>query len=318
MKVTRIHSAALLAALFLPLFVGAALSGQVSKQQPSAQKENHNAESCCVVSIPSKPTTNSAPEPDAKSLISWNSDIQKASAEALKSNKPMLLEFWAGWCAVCRETDKEIFSDPKVAEAINRKFIPVRVNFDEKLALDRKYHIANLPTVSLTDSYGGELYRTFGSMDRSAFSKTLNDFPGNVSRVNAFERSLVANRTDLKSLYGLADEARHERFYLLSNASYERALKLESDPKKKEEVLAAEGSNYLELKDPQTSIDTFQKCLKQSPSGTGKPLCMVGLGQAYAAAGEGENARKTLGSVVQQYPATESAEKAKQTLAQLR
>jgi thiol-disulfide isomerase/thioredoxin len=304
--------------LFVSCFLGGSSAAQTSAATAAKQKSESGKEGdCCVVSIPSKPKPGVSSEPE-KTLVPWNINFARSSAQALQSNKPILLEFWAGWCEVCKVTDKEVFSDPPIAEAIQEKFVPVKVNFDANVAMDKLYGIKNLPTVVFTDSYGSELLRTLGLVKPASFSRIVNDFPSDMSRINVFDQALTANRDDLTALYGFAEEARKDKLYSLSNTTYEHAAKLERDPSRKELALAAEGMNYIDLKNPQRAVSIFQQCLKEQPESSSKPLFLVGLGQAYAAAGQRDDARKTLAAVVQQYPDTALADKAKRTLDSLR
>ena len=264
-----------------------------------------------MVTIPSKPKPGASSEKENETLVPWNINFARSSAEALQGNKPILLEFWASWCEVCKVTDKEVFSNPQIAEIIREKFVPVKVNFDANVAMDKLYGIKNLPTVVFTDSYGSELLRTLGLVKPRYFAKIVANFPSDMSRINALDQALTANRNDLDSLYVFAEEARQDHFYTLSNSTYERAFKLDRDAHRKELALASEGMNYLDLKDPQRAVNIFQQCLKDDSASTSKPLFMVGLGQAYAAAGDQQNARATLNAVIAQYPDTALAAESK-------
>lgn len=294
-------------------------AAQDSHPQGASQQQNgaSGEGSCCVVTIPSKPKPGASSESQDKTLVPWNINFARSSADALQGNKPILLEFWASWCEVCKVTDKEVFSNPQIAKIISEKFVPVKVNFDANIAMDKLYGIKNLPTVVFTDSYGSELLRTLGLVKPDSFAKIVANFPSDMSRVNSLDQALTTNRSNVDSLYAFAAEARRDHFYTLSNSTYERALKLDRDAHRKELALASEAMNYLDLKDPQRAVNMFQQCLKDDSESASKPLFMVGLGQAYAAAGERERARATLNAVIAQYPDTALAEKAKFTLNEL-
>ena len=79
------------------------------------------------------------------------SDFEKA----LKSGKPMLLDFYADWCAICKELDHKTFSDPRVRKALAR-FAAMKVDIDASPALAQRLRVVNPPYVAFFDSDGTE------------------------------------------------------------------------------------------------------------------------------------------------------------------
>lgn len=84
-------------------------------------------------------------------------------SEVLKSDKPVLVDFWAVWCGPCRmlaPTIKEI--------AEERDDIKVgKINVDEEPALAEKFGIMSIPTLIVFKD-GKEIKRSLGVKPKSA------------------------------------------------------------------------------------------------------------------------------------------------------
>jgi thiol:disulfide interchange protein DsbD len=74
-------------------------------------------------------------------------------AAAIGAGKPVLLDFWAKWCAYCNDLDKYTYSDPRVVAELAR-FRAFRIDFDKQHALNDKYAVKLPPKVVIIDSDG--------------------------------------------------------------------------------------------------------------------------------------------------------------------
>ncbi len=92
----------------------------------------------------------------------WGEDaFQKARAES----KPILLDIGAVWCHWCHVIDRESYENPEIAALINKFYIPVKVDRDERPDVDSRYQSA----VSAISGQGGWPLTAFLTPDGKPF-----------------------------------------------------------------------------------------------------------------------------------------------------
>jgi uncharacterized protein YyaL (SSP411 family) len=83
--------------------------------------------------------------------VAWYEWGDAAFARAAAENKPILLDVGAVWCHWCHVMDRESYENPAIAALINKFFIPVKVDRDERPDVDARYQSA----VSAVSGQGG-------------------------------------------------------------------------------------------------------------------------------------------------------------------
>ncbi len=83
--------------------------------------------------------------------VDWQPWSAEAFARAQREDKPILLDIGAAWCHWCHVLDRESYEDPAVAQIINARFIPIKVDRDERPDIDARYQQA----VSAISGQGG-------------------------------------------------------------------------------------------------------------------------------------------------------------------
>jgi uncharacterized protein YyaL (SSP411 family) len=88
--------------------------------------------------------------------VSWNPWNKESFRKSKELDKPILLGISAVWCHWCHVMDQTTYSDSEVARIIEEKFVPVRVDRDQRPDIDKRYNMGGWPsTVFLTP--GGEI-----------------------------------------------------------------------------------------------------------------------------------------------------------------
>jgi thioredoxin-like negative regulator of GroEL len=201
------------------------------------------------------------PAAAAADTIEWETRLDRGRGAALAANRPMLLEFWAAWCAPCKVMDAQVYSDPRVAAAM-RKVLPVRLDVDLEQTLSRKYDVQGTPTLIFTDSRGNELFRYQGLLLIDQMLQLLEALPGDVTRINVLAAALEKDENDFAALEGLGRELRAAALYRASNQYYQRALRTSSARQRAQAragILREIGRNYQALQQPEEAAKAFSE-----------------------------------------------------------
>jgi len=91
------------------------------------------------------------------------------ASEVLKSDIPVLVDFWATWCGPCMMLSPVI---AELAEELDGKVKVGKVNVDEQNDLAMQYRVASIPTLLLFEN--GELVKTsVGFMPKNEIIESL-------------------------------------------------------------------------------------------------------------------------------------------------
>jgi thioredoxin 1 len=103
------------------------------------------------------------PNVQAVSDTSFDGDI-------LKSEKPVLVDFWAPWCGPCRSVSPII--DDLATQYLGKMKV-AKINVDESSVVAMKYQVTSIPTFILFKN-GEVADRALGAMARSEFVKFID------------------------------------------------------------------------------------------------------------------------------------------------
>lgn len=94
---------------------------------------------------------------------------------AKSKDKPTIIDFYADWCAQCKELDKYTYVDPKIIE-LSKKFNNIKVDLTKgDKEIEGKFKIQGLPVVAFIDKNGKEMedLRVTGFLKADEFIKIM-------------------------------------------------------------------------------------------------------------------------------------------------
>jgi thioredoxin-related protein len=96
-------------------------------------------------------------------------------AQAKAENKYLLVDGYTDWCGFCELLEKTTFTDPKVVELINSRFIATRIDMEKGygIYLGMKFRMNSFPTVLIFNPSGKLVYRLMGYQEATPYLESL-------------------------------------------------------------------------------------------------------------------------------------------------
>jgi thiol-disulfide isomerase/thioredoxin len=264
--------------------------------------------------------------PDVPALLSppaikWEKNFEAALKKAKTSGKPIIVDFWAEWCAWCHRLDQSTYVDPWVVRKA-QAFVAVKVDTEgsrKEQAIAERYQVRTLPTIVFLSPEGRQLLRV-PFQGPGQFPRTLEVALQVAQRVMSWEEALARNPDDPRALFALGTHL-FEQEYLddareLLKKAVERDAGERAEDRRRARMLLAivehVSRNFVEAE------RLVKDALALPPSPEDQPQLLFVLGRTYVSWGRQAEAVATLEVIVREYPQSPVAAKARETLVHLR
>lgn len=96
---------------------------------------------------------------------------QRWDTEVLKSDVPVLVDFWAEWCGPCRMVGPAV---EQVGKIMAGKVKVTKLNVDENQEIAMRYSVQSIPSLLLFKG-GKEIARTIGAAPKETYLKFIEN-----------------------------------------------------------------------------------------------------------------------------------------------
>ncbi|MHA4893303.1 thioredoxin fold domain-containing protein [Pedobacter sp. PWIIR3] len=149
--------------------------------------------------------------------LGWQQVKSKAKAE----NKYIFMDAFATWCGPCKAMSEKVFPLTEVGQAINNRFVAVKVQMDQTKAdneyikswyisakeIDKKYRITAYPTILFFSPEGDLIYRTVGFKDAKDLIEDANEAITLKAQFDIQYKAYIAGKRDSSFIMELARKA---------------------------------------------------------------------------------------------------------------
>ncbi|CAN5660892.1 protein-disulfide reductase DsbD [soil metagenome] len=109
--------------------------------------------------------------------VKWNnlSSVSQIDNSIKAAGKPTMIDFYADWCAQCKELDENTYTDKEIID-LSKKINPVKIDLtQENSEITNKFDIKGLPVVVFLNSKGEEIreLRVTGFLKPSEFKEKI-------------------------------------------------------------------------------------------------------------------------------------------------
>jgi len=251
--------------------------------------------------------------------VKWEKSFTAARLRAKAEAKPIMIDFWAEWCGWCHELDKTTYRDPRVVELAGR-VVAVKVDTEgsrSEAKIAEQYRVESLPTITFVSPEGRTIFRVNGYQSPEAFASTMEHALELASHVVEWEAALAKDPKDATALAKLGEHLFDSELYEDSRDLLLRAAAVDQERPTKERkrtrtllgIIQHFATKYTEAE------KVLNEALALKPVDADEDAAaLYTLGRVYMKTGKTAEARTAFNKVVERYPDTKPASRARESL----
>ncbi len=130
----------------------------------------------CCMAVLGVCLTSSAP---AQQGVRWQPTLESARRTAGQTGRLVLIHFWGEGCRPCEMMERNVYSRPDVAAAIDRDFVAVKINRAHFPESASQYGVSGVPADVIITPQGQLLQRNTGAVPASEYVNRLGQIASN-------------------------------------------------------------------------------------------------------------------------------------------
>ncbi len=231
--------------------------------------------------------------------IMWLDNYDAALSVANKSDKLILIDFWAIWCRPCLVMDDKLWGLPEMKD-LTDNFVCLRINVDFESRLVSLFNVTSIPRVILITTGGEKIWDKMGFMEEEPYLAVFRSIPGDIGDLNKKSIAQAENRKDVQVNFSLGIEFQHagknianselKSNFLRCGAKYlTRAQNLCKDPALTEEIELFSVLNDIYAGREQKALKTIEKMNPVPGNENLAELRHFVLAECYSSIGDKDN-----------------------------